>query len=55
MRITNINKAIENANASLEMEDLKPSKFAVGLAKKHLSGKITKDEVTRLIVKKYIK
>lgn len=53
MRANNIKKIVQNANASLEMEGLKPSKFAVGLAKRQLAGRISKEEVTRLIAKKY--
>ena len=52
-RANDIKKIVKNANASLEMEGLKPSKFAVGLAKRQLAGRISKEEVTRLIAKKY--
>ena len=55
MRENNIKKIVQNASASLEMEGLKPSKFAIGLAKRQLAGRISKEEVTRLIAKKYIR
>ena len=55
MHTNNIKKIVQNANASLEIEGLKPSKFAIGLAKRQLAGRISKEEVTRLIAKKYMK
>jgi len=55
MRVNDIKKIIQSANASLEMEGLKPSKFAKGLARRQLAGRISKEEVTRLISKKYVR
>lgn len=55
MSKTGIDKIVANANASLQMEGLKPSDFALNLAKKQLQGKISKKDVTKLIISKYLK
>lgn len=55
MSSNDIKKIVQNATASLEIEGLKPSNFAKSLAKKQLAGRISKEEVTRLIAKKYLR
>jgi hypothetical protein len=49
-----IAKILKSANASVEMEGLKPSSFALDLAKKHLEGKLSKSDVTKMIVERYM-
>lgn len=50
-----VTRILKNANASVEMEGLKPSKFALELAREHLEGKISKNDVTRKIIERYLK
>jgi hypothetical protein len=54
-KIQRIQRIIANANASLKMEGLKPSSFALELAQKQLEGKISSNQVTQLILDKYLK
>jgi hypothetical protein len=50
-----IRKILRSANASVEMEGQKPSQFALDLARDHLEGKISKSDVTKMIVERYVK
>jgi hypothetical protein len=55
MLTKDIKKILRSANASVEMEGQKPSQFALDLAKEHLEGKISKSDVTKMIIERYVK
>jgi hypothetical protein len=54
MLTKDIREILRSANASVEMEGQKPSQFALDLARDHLEGKISKSDVTKMIVERYV-